>query len=172
MAVRRKRVRISLSMHKQLHRPFAELGVPEADIEELAEEYKASDITGLLAVKRDKIPPTTQTILEGLDFTETGPHIIWICILTKRMQELLECSPTEIGVATRDANALEITRGVTSLNDLLNLPPEKLHEVPNFQEVGRKQIRKGLKENGFVFATMPGNIEWVKEQDIHIEGIA
>ncbi len=167
MAVRKKRkVMVTRLMHKELCRPFAELGIPAADVEFLAANHNAHDITGLFAVEWARVPPTTQTILENLGFTETGPHIVWIIILTKKMQELLDCSPTEIGIAGRDVNALEKTRDVNTLRDLLFLEAEQLHGIANFAKTARQQIHQMLRKAGFIFQTIPGNVVYVDEQDL------
>ena len=64
------------------------------------------------------------------------------------MQERLEMSTAEIGLAVRTTNCLE-ERGVFTVNDLLHCTREDLLSISNFGEKTLEEVYKALESIGF-----------------------
>jgi len=64
------------------------------------------------------------------------------------MQERLEMSTAEIGLAVRTTNCLE-ERGVFTVNDLLHCTREDLLSISNFGEKTLEEVYKSLENIGF-----------------------
>jgi hypothetical protein len=103
------------------------------------------------------------------------PNPTWIPqrILTIRMQQLMKCSLSDIGVSIRDMEALEnhVNPPITKLADLLAVPwdqfqqfalPEDEGGIPNFGKGAIKDIEECLAKHGFF---CPPGTEWFHEQD-------
>jgi len=64
------------------------------------------------------------------------------------MQERLEMSTAEIGLAVRTTNCLE-ERGIFTVNDLLHCTREDLLSISNFGEKTLDEVYKSLENIGF-----------------------
>ncbi len=64
------------------------------------------------------------------------------------MQERLEMSTAEIGLAVRTTNCLE-DRGIFTVNDLLHCTREDLLSISNFGEKTLDEVYKSLEKIGF-----------------------
>lgn len=105
---------------------------------------------------------------------ECNPDIIWLPdkILTTEMQELLECSPTEIGIEDRAAASLERNKGIIRLSQLLQYTWDELMSwtanerdggIANFGKATVNQIQDCLVRHGF---SAPPGTKWINEQDV------
>lgn len=64
------------------------------------------------------------------------------------MQDRLEMSTAEIGLAVRTTNCLE-EKGIFTVNDLLHCTREDLLSISNFGEKTLDEVYKALEEIGF-----------------------
>ena len=64
------------------------------------------------------------------------------------MQDRLEMSTAEIGLAVRTTNCLE-ERGIFTVNDLLHCTREDLLSISNFGEKTLEEVYKSLEKIGF-----------------------
>lgn len=67
---------------------------------------------------------------------------------TQDVQQRLEMSTAEIGLAVRTTNCLE-ERGVFTVNDLLHCTREDLLSISNFGEKTLEEVYKALENVGF-----------------------
>jgi len=67
----------------------------------------------------------------------------------KELQEKLEMSTSEIGLAVRTANCLE-ERGVFTVRDLLDQRPDDLLSITNFGVKTLEEVYQALEKIGFV----------------------
>ncbi len=64
------------------------------------------------------------------------------------MQDRLQMSTAEIGLAVRTTNCLE-ERGIFTVNDLLHCKREDLLSISNFGEKTLEEVYKSLEKIGF-----------------------
>ena len=64
------------------------------------------------------------------------------------MQDRLEMSTAEIGLAVRTTNCLE-EKGIFTVNDLLHCTREDLLSISNFGEKTLEEVYKALEQIGF-----------------------
>jgi len=70
------------------------------------------------------------------------------------MQERLEMSTAEIGLAVRTTNCLE-ERGIFTVDDLLNCKREDLLSISNFGEKTLDEVYAALERFGFKRPSLP-----------------
>ena len=101
------------------------------------------------------------------------PKIEWVPhrVLTIKMQNLMECGLTEIGIATRDAEQIEKFTKIHTVGELLQLDwsslqrfalPKDAGGIPNFGKGAVRDIEICLQRHGF---SCPLGTKWVREQD-------
>ncbi|MEN1679981.1 MAG: DNA-directed RNA polymerase subunit alpha C-terminal domain-containing protein [Planctomycetota bacterium] len=79
---------------------------------------------------------------------------------TEDLQQRLEMSTAEIGLAVRTTNCLE-EKGVFTVNDLLHCSPDDLLSISNFGEKTLEEVYKALENVGFY---RPGHKPAVMEE--------
>lgn len=67
---------------------------------------------------------------------------------TEGLQERLEMSTAEIGLAVRTTNCLE-ERGIFTVRDLLNCTRDDLLSISNFGEKTLEEVYRALEQVGF-----------------------
>ena len=67
---------------------------------------------------------------------------------TQTLGDKLEMSTAEIGLSVRTTNCLE-ERGIFTVNDLLNCPPDDLLGISNFGEKTLEEVYLALESVGF-----------------------
>ncbi len=77
---------------------------------------------------------------------------------TQDVQQRLEMSTAEIGLAVRTTNCLE-ERGVFTVNDLLHCTREDLLSISNFGEKTLEEVYKALEDIGFYRSSRRPTIE-------------
>jgi DNA-directed RNA polymerase subunit alpha len=75
-------------------------------------------------------------------------------ITNQGLQDRLEMSTAEIGLAVRTTNCLE-EKGVFTVNDLLHCTREDLLSISNFGEKTLDEVFKALENVGFKRPGMP-----------------
>ncbi len=70
------------------------------------------------------------------------------------LQDRLEMSTAEIGLAVRTTNCLE-ERGIFTVNDLLHCTREDLLSISNFGEKTLDEVYKSLENFGFKRPNLP-----------------
>lgn len=70
------------------------------------------------------------------------------------MNDRLEMSTAEIGLAVRTTNCLE-ERGIFTVNDLLHCTREDLLSISNFGEKTLEEVYAALEQFGFRRPTLP-----------------
>jgi len=155
---------VTPQLKEKLHWPLTEIGVRADLANSLAEGRQINRVGDILRWEWADIPIDVQDALRSHGFSVSGCTVVWLeqRVLTIRMQELLKCSPEEIGIDLRNCNALEEQRLVHTVDDLLKLGLGDLDGIANLGDKGKEQILKCLDNYGFVRGP---NIVWIDEQD-------
>jgi len=75
-------------------------------------------------------------------------------LATQDMQQRLEMSTAEIGLAVRTTNCLE-DRGIFTVDDLLRCTREDLLSIPNFGDKTLEEVYRALEAIGFHRTSAP-----------------
>jgi DNA-directed RNA polymerase subunit alpha len=94
------------------------------------------------------IPAQLSIILEGREPAMTRIPLNRAFEESQDLQDRLEMSTAEIGLAVRTTNCLE-ERGVFTVNDLLHCTREDLLSISNFGEKSLEEVYKALEGVGF-----------------------
>ena len=136
-------------------------------------------VSCLLPIDLTRLSPPKSNTLEIVKALATyelvcDPNISWIPqrVLTIKMQQLMECGLTDIGICTRDAEQIEKYKHIHTLVELLRLSWDELQRfalppdyggIPNFGRGAVRDIVACLDRFGF---SCPEHTQWIKEQDL------